>query len=451
MYATHIGRIILNRYREREQQPDLTAREFFDRLFFPLFFNDERYLMVANNSKFDQAYKQKKKKPLVEEVRLQALKDHHEAVGGLDVHEGHLYLGGYTKNIEAPTSSQISDIHIPLDEETTYLSWFGTAASVGVKGGVSLLLDDGNVLDRIVEGWSWYRTYMDRSSSLKPHQIDTWNGQWLGLITNIESYDASDPLARLSESALSTNKNGEAQLNTAEWASTLYAITQLVETPTDAIFLYVYSLGQTNTSLGFIPLHLPEVNRLLETYGKLYGGEPRKIRNRFKILYETEFGFYTACKLGAIGLRALEPRKLRGYVEGKNGVVKQPKIRNESDEISFKFYKTWIIAMLDNDALQGKARRLAQTIDNIQPDDRGKKIIAGKKSKLLEAKTQRQLIDAATDLLNDNGVVGQSGFDTSAFSDVVSEVLNLPASRVPLFLSLIRFETALLNAEKQTV
>ena len=107
--------------------------------------------------------------------------------------------------------------------------------------------------------------------------------------------------------------------------------------------------------------------------------------------------------------------------------------------------------MLDNDALQGKARRLARTIDDIQPDDRGKKIIAGKKSKLLEAKTQRELIDAATDLLNDNGVVGQSSFDTSAFSDVVSEVLNLPASRVPLFLSLIRFETALLNAEKQTV
>ena len=107
--------------------------------------------------------------------------------------------------------------------------------------------------------------------------------------------------------------------------------------------------------------------------------------------------------------------------------------------------------MLDNDALQGKARRLARTVHSIQPDDRGKKVIAGKKNKLLEAKTQRQLIDAATDLLNDNSIVSQPRFDIRAFSDVVSEVLNLPGSRVPLFLSLIRFETALLNAEKQTV
>ena len=450
MYATHIGRIILERYREREQRPDLTAREFFDEVFFPLFFNYERYLMVANNSKFDQAYKQKKKKPLVEEVRLQALSDHHEAVSSLEVHEGHLYLGGYTKNIEAPTSSQVSNVHLPLDDETTYLSWFGTAASVGVKGGVSLLLTDEAVLDRIVEGWFWYRKYMTASNNLKPHQIDTWNGQWLNLIT-LEGFNASDPLARIPESALSINNKGEVQLNTAEWVSTIYAITQLVGEQTGAIFLYVYSLGQTNTSLGFIPLHLPEVNRLLDVYGSLYGGEPRKIRNRFKALYETEFGFYTVCKLGAVGLRALEPKKLRGYVEGKNGVVKQPKIRNESDEVSFKFYKTWIIAMLDNDALQGKARRLARTVHSIQPDDRGKKVIAGKKNKLLEAKTQRQLIDAATDLLNDNSIVSQPRFDIRAFSDVVSEVLNLPGSRVPLFLSLIRFETALLNAEKQTV
>ena len=446
MYAAQIGRLILERYREREKQPNLTAREYFSEIFFPLFFDDERYLMVANNSKFDQAYKQKKKKPLSEEIRREALLSTHAAISELDAHEGHLFLGGYTNDATKPTSSQITDLAIPLNEELAYLSWVGTAAGVGIKGGYSILFTDGEILDRIVEGWTWYRKYMSSELTLKPHQIDTWNGQWLNLITT-SGFKIADPFLNLPEGFVSDNKSGGAQLNTADWSSVLFAAADLTTVGPNGLFVYAYSLGQTNTSLGFIPLYLQDVSRLYDVYNKLYPNDERTVRYRFRTLYETEFGFYTACKLGAIGLTALEPKNIRNHVVGKNGVPTLPKRRNEKEVTSFKFYQTWIAAMLDNDALIGKAKKLARSLHSIRPDERGKKVIAGKKNSLLEANTQKQLVDAATELLNDRSINGQENFDSSTLREVVYEAVNLPVGRVPLFLSLVRFENALLNSE----
>jgi hypothetical protein len=447
MYAAQVGRTILERYRKKESRPYMTAKEFFDEVFFPLFFDDERYLMVANNSKFDQAYKQKKKKPLTQEVRRVALEDTHIAISELEVHEGHLYLGGYTKNIEAPTSSQITNLAIPLDEELTYLSWFGTAAGVGVKGGYSLLFTDGTILDKIVEGWGWYRHYMEQTPNLKPHQIDTWNGQWLNLITRTV-FKPLDPFLDIPSSFVSDNKQGGAQLETIPWSSLLFAVANLAKVGPNGLFVYVYSLGQTNTSIGFIPIHLQQVKRLYDVYKAVDKSTNRLNINRFRMLYETEFGFYTACKLGAIGLRSLEPKNVKQYISGKDGPPSIPKLRNDKDKLSFTFYKTWITAMLDNDTLVGKAKKLARSLYAIQPDDRGKKVIVTKRNKVLEANSQRQLVEAATSLLEDRNIVDQESFDVNSIREVVYEALALPVGRVPLFLSLVRFETALLNAEK---
>jgi len=441
MYTATIGKVILNRFREKHVRPDMTARELFDEVFFPLFFDDERYLMVANNSKFDQAYKQKKKHPLTEEVRHTALVDFHSAVDELTAHEGHLYLGGYARKTEDPTASQITGLNLPIDNESTYLTWFGAAAGIGVKGGVSLLINDTQIVDHIIEGWTWYRKYMNRTQTLKPHQIDTWNGWWLTMRNQEFGYNAADPIAKISEGML-IYKDGISYLTTVPWSRLLFSIARNKQAE-ERLLAYIYSFGQTNTSIGFIPLMVTQLNRLTDTY-KLVAGESANQAD-FQRLYETELGFVTACRMGAIGLRALQPKKLRDYINEYRGKVKMPKTVTDENKIKFSFYKTWIIAMLDNKTLVRMARKLAQKLNSIGPADRGKTTLSTKIKSVLESTSQLKLVKALTELLEDRDLQKQEGFDPSIFREVVEEVMSLPATKVPLFLTLVRFENAVQN------
>ncbi len=448
MYTESIGQIILDRWRAREGRPDTTAKEYFDEVFFPLFFdgnsNDDGYLMVANNSKFDQAYKQKKKTPLTAEVRRQALEDFHGAVSELTAHEGHLYMGGYSRSVEDPTVSQVTNLTVPLDEERTYLTWFGTAAGIGVKGGVSLLLSDPEVLDQLVEGWKWYRKYMSGNKSLKPHQIDTWNGWWLTMVNDPYGFDQSDPLKSIPADSLA-HKNGISAFTTVKWSQLLFSLARNKPKGYNPL-AYIYSFGQTNTSIGFIPLLIDQINKLSETHERLYGKVEYK--EKFIQLYETEFGFISACRMGAIGLRALEPKNLKNYLPSSEGKTKTVKLNSADDELQFHFYKTWITAMLDNTTLLTRAKELAEKLNSIGPAARGKKTISSKVDEILNANSVKQLVKAFTDLLNEREFRDQKDFDPAIFQDVVSQIMELPASKVPFFLTLVRFESALLNFQK---
>lgn len=441
MYTATIGKLILQQWKEKHRCPDMSARMFFDEILFPIFFDDERYLMVANNSKFDQAYKQKKKKPLTAEVRQEALNNFHEAVDELTAHEAHIYLGGYSRSVEDPTTSQVTDLVIPLDSESSYLTWLGSAAGIGVKGGVSLLINDADILDQIVEGWHWYREYMVRTETLKPHQIDTWNGWWLTMRNDPFSYDPSDPLFEIPEGMVEY-KNGVTSLKTVSWSHLLFSIARNRKEQ-DHLMAYVYSFGQTNTSIGFTPLLITQINKLPDIY-KLIGGVSES-KNQFQSLYETEFGFISACRMGAIGLKALEPKSLRNFVYEYRGKINSPKYETDNDKQNFLFFKTWIIAMLDNKTLERMARGLAQKLHNVGPAERGKTTLSTKVKSVLEATTQMKLVAAMTELLEDSDLKSQDNFDPGILQEVVSEVMQLPASKVPLFLTLVRFESAVLN------
>lgn len=442
MYTASIGKVILNRFREKLIRPDMTARELFDEVFFPLFFDDERYLMVANNSKFDQAFKKKKKHPLTEQVRHKALIDFHSAVDELTAHEGHLYLGGYARSSEEPMASQISDLSIPVDSENTYLTWFGAAAGIGIKGDLYLLINDQIIIDQIIQGWTWYREYMQRTKTLKPHQINTWNGWWLVIVNSQFSYNPQDPISLIPQEMIN-HKDGITALNTVMWSKLLFSLASN-RSNLDYLLAYVYKIYyKGNTSIGFIPLMITQVNRLTDTY-KLVAGESANKAN-FQRLYETELGFVTACRMGAIGLRALQPKKLGDYITEYRGKVKTPKTVTDEDKIKFSFYKTWIIAMLDNKTLVRMARKLAQNLNSIGPADRGKTTLSNKTESVLKATSQLKLVNALTELLEDKDLQKQEDFNPSIFREVVEEVMSLPATKVPLFLTLVRFENAVQN------
>lgn len=56
MYTSYIGKKFLKLYREKEKKPhDYSAKQFFDEVFFPLFFDDEKHLMHVHGSTFFQA------------------------------------------------------------------------------------------------------------------------------------------------------------------------------------------------------------------------------------------------------------------------------------------------------------------------------------------------------------------------------------------------------------
>ncbi|SDM51683.1 hypothetical protein SAMN05421823_1155 [Catalinimonas alkaloidigena] len=438
MYTAHIGRRLLTLYNEhRREGPPLTPRQFFDDVFFPLVFNHERYLMLANNSKFDQAAKQQKKRPLTEEVRREALLLFHTDVARLDEPQGHLYLGGSARGVEAATSSQITSVCIPVDADEIYLTWMGAAAGVGVKGGMSMLIDHDAVLLALLEGWKQYRSKMEALPTLKPYQIDTWNGWWL-IHRFDEEFDETDPLRDfpLGASGEPVAKDGKHAYSTPPWIRVVFALTSLPDARD--LISYVYSFGQTNTTVGFIPLKLPEVGRLPLLYERLFGAHQGRDRRSLKRLYDTELGFTTACQQGAIGLRAIEPKDLRKHMPSRfNGITLPKHPKKESDQITHDIYITWIIAMLNNNEdLLKQTEQTAEALHQFtQQAKRGKQTHKTMVEEALKANGRRQFVEALTPILEE-----EDGTHKELFNRLVHEVVTMPESNVPLFLTLLRFK-----------
>lgn len=441
MYTAEIGKLIFNRWKERTGR-DIPVRVYFDEEFFPLFFDSERYLMLANNSKFDQAYKQKKKKPLTADVRQAALSAFHDDIEVLEGREGHLFMGGFSRDLSSATASQISQIDIGFDTDDAYYSWLGLAAGIVVKGGVSLLVKTPAILDLIVEGWGYYRKFLDSYDTLKPHQIDSWNAWWL--IHNTSRKMESDKLAHFPPPNSINYKDGVSAFVTPSWISVLFALARIAQKPD--IMTYIYSFGQTNTSIGFVPIKLGEIQKLSTLYQKLFGAEDfTRERKSLEALYDTELSFFQACRLGAIGLRALEPKDLRMYMANNGPKLKPVKI-TEKNKINFRIYQTWIIAMLKNEELLLAAQELAEVLANVGPSARGKKVLSQAVAKVLEAGSKKQFITALTDLISEEEFKQSPAAEQkSIFEKTVHELMKMPAANVPLFITLVRFKHAYNN------
>lgn len=438
MYTEYIGRRLLDLYNEhRNKESALSPKQFFDDVFFPMVFDDERYLMLANNSKFDQAAKQKKKKPLTAEVRRGALAQFHQDVETLEQPHGHLYLGGSAREMDAATSSQITDITIPVSPDEIYHTWIGAAAGIGVKGGFSILMDNDQVLLALLDGWSQYRIFLNQLPTLKPYQIETWNGWWLIHRFSETYYQKDDPLrdfpaGQAQEPAL--NK-GVHSFTTPPWIRVVFALS-FVEA-TLAQVGYVYSFGQTNTTIGFIRFDLPKVEHLLYTYERLFK-HTQRTRREFKKLYETQFGFMTACQQGSIGLKAIEPKNLRDYMPNRYNPGKIPKKpKKEADEINFQLYQTWIIAMLNNDDLLKQTQMIAEAFYRFSKEaKRGKQTHKTLINEVLGSQGLKSFIEAATE------VIKEGSSEKQLFNELVESAVKMPKSDFPLFLTLLRFKYA---------
>lgn len=434
MITSNIGKIFLDAYNEK-YGTSYDARTFFLEQFYPLFFDQNKYMMTAGNSplenpklSWDDMIKGKKpfETPEQRKIRFEKLiKKIEESEADASIARGYASL-----DVTATTSGQVTDLKLPNSQEEIYTSWIGDALGIGVQGGFSILFSNKEILLDIFEGWKLYRKCLNETSMLKGNQINTWNGQWLSHYYDPREYNADMPLAGYNP--FNVNKDRIISIDTQTWTKILIGISKKYRNA--QILGYIYSIGQTNTTIGFIPFNLNQIRRPIHLYEKIFGMSNGR---NAESLWGTAIGFKTACTYGAIGIKAMEPKGLRDYVYSKGDKVpKQPKApKNEDEQINFNVYKIWILAMLNNDELWEKSQELAELLNEASSDK--DKSISTKRKNLVEtvlyATNKKQFIAAATEVV--------SCIDKKdEFKGIVKEIHGMPTDNVPYFLTLLRFQ-----------
>ena len=427
MITSNIGKIFLDAYNEK-YGTSYDARTFFLEQFYPLFFDQNKYMMTAGNSplenpklSWDDMIKGKKsfETPEQRKIRFEKLiKKIEESEADASIARGYASL-----DVAATTSGQVTDLKLLNSQEEIYASWIGDALGVGVQGGFSILFSKKEILVDIFEGWKLYRKCLNETSMLKGNQINTWNGQWLSHYYDSRKYDADMPLAGYSP--YNTNKDGIINIDTQTWTKILIAVSKKYRNA--QILGYIYSIGKTNKTIGFIPFDLTQIRRPIHLYEKIFGmSDGRNVES----LWGTAIGFKTACTYGTIGIKAMEPKGLRDYVyKGK-----QPKAHNYNN-INYNVYIIWIYAMLNNEDLWDKSQELAELLNEASCNKN--KSISTKPKNLVEAMlnaTNKKLfVEAATEIIPLIEKIDE-------YKSIVKEIHSMPTDNVPYFLTLLRFQ-----------
>lgn len=423
MIAANIGKLFLTAYNEKYKSI-YNAKSFFVEKYFPLFFDNEKYMQWITNSPFVQGVK--KGKSFSQQEREQKLAILLEKVSTQNA-DASIAIGYPSLDFNATTSGQVSNVTLPLDEEDVYYSWIGGGLGIGVQGGLSILFNKGQILLDIFEGWAIYRNYLDKMEKLRGNQINTWNGQWIAHKYNTRKYDINDPTAMFDP--FGNMKDGGLEVNTQSWTSIIFGICRT--NPESQIIGYVYNLGQTNTTIGFVPFRLPQIRRLPELYEKYFGTTQREEAEQ---LYGTAFGFTKACQRGAIGVNAMEPKGLKEYMDkGKIPVYNKDE---EEKNINFKTYQIWLLAMLNNEQLWDYAQKFAATLHTYAlSGEKAKKDKSNNVKELLKSVNKKQFIDSLTNIVDDSS-------SKEEFIEIAKLINIMPSDNVPYFLTLIRFQFA---------
>lgn len=434
MITSTIGKIFLQAYNE-EYGTSYDARTFFIEQFYPLFFDQNKYMMTAGNSPLENPKLSwddmlKGKKPYESEEKRKMRYD--KLMEKIENSEADASIArGYPSlDVTATTSGQVSDLELPIQTDDVYLSWLGDALGVGVQGGFSILFNQKSILLDIYKGWKLYRQALNGTSLLKGNQINTWNGQWLAHYYDRRLFDEDTPFANFAP--YNTNKDGIINLETQSWTNILIGISKKYKN--SQILGCIYCIGQMNTTIGFIPFDLSQIRRPIQFYQKYFGMDNGR---KAESLWGTALGFKAACMAGAIGIKAMEPKGLREYIYAKGG--KGPKLptfpKNEEQTISFNVYQIWLLAMLNNEELWAKSQRLAELLNEASVD-KDKSLSTKRKNmveNVLEAVNKKQFVAAMTDVI---------AFVSSKeeLKGIVKDIHEMPNDNVPYFLTLLRFQ-----------
>ena len=441
MITTVVGKTFLAAYNEKIGE-NKSPKEFFEEVYFDLFYNHSKYLQWITNSPFVQMKTGQKPDKLTVEERQEKLQNLF-AKAENDEPDGSFALGYPASELKeyASTSGLVSDIKIPTTSDDIYLSWIGSGLGVGVAGGYTILFDDPQITLQTFEGWKIYRQYLNDETldKLRGNQINTWNGQWLTYSLDTRpnfgfktDFDFTDLTIRKIFDVSSTL----IEANTVNWSQLFCSLSQLY--PDGEITGYVYGYGQTNKTIGFIPFQFKSGSKIFEVYKKLFGSSDID-ETRFEAL----FGMHIkrACELGSIGLQALRPEGITKYMgEGKTLTFNKP-----DDTITYYAYKTWLVAMLskNKEEITEYTLELAETILRYRKESKGMERPTLINKGLFGSKTKRSFIEALTEMIS-----GLSGEDLIAIKDLKDQVHLMTNEEFGYFCTLLKFDYSFL--EKQS-
>jgi hypothetical protein len=428
MIASTIGKTFLKAYNQ-ENNTDYSAKKFFEEVFFSIFYDDEKYLQWVTNSPFVQGIK--KGQPPNKEQRADKLKKLVTKIseGATDAS---VAIGYSSTDVLATTSGQVSNVIINTDEEEIYASWIGGGFGIGVKGGFSMYINEPKVLMALFEGWDYYRNYLKEMPKLRPNQIDTWNGQWLAHALNKRYFNKKSPLSNFEP--FNTKKDGIMELETQSWVKVVFGLSQVF--PDSTILSYVFSLGQTNKTVGFIPIVLPRVRKVIQLYKSLFGeNQYLKDANTIENIFSNKNSIYRACERGAIGVRALEPQGIRDLMWKSDKKINY-KSDDEAQVVSFKTYIIWILAMLNNEQLHQLSKDIVQLFLNYEStSERGKMTKTRAIENLMKSKSVdnflQELLNVAEEATADEGI---------KLLELIEQVNKLKSDNFKRFLILLKLQ-----------
>ncbi len=426
MITAIIGKIFLEAY-NRKYDKQYDAKNFFVDVYHPLFFNHNKYLMTAGNTplenpKISWADMIAGKKPFESEEQRKKRFDNLMSKFEIGFPTTENSLGFGSMDINSTTSGQTTNLVYPFREEDIYYSWYGASLGIGVQGGLSILFADPKILMDLFEGWKIYRMLLSENDSLKGNQVNTWNGQWLAHRYDEDSFYPEKPMADFNPFV--TTKNGMS-LSTLSWTKVLISISKRFDNP--RMMGYIYNLGQTNTTIGFIPFSLEHIRKPIQLYAKLFGiDEGKKAEN----LWGTENGFRACCQKGVIGIDAMQPKGLRLYMDGSK---KPKKAIDDEQKKLFNTYIIWIMAMLNNQDLWSKSMGFAQVLLNYSRSGKNSKTVNSQKVNIILAATNKKsFISALTE------IVGECS-ERHQIVELAEFVNTMPTDNVPYFLTLLKF------------
>lgn len=478
MMTSAIGRKFLNAY-NKEYGTNYDAKTFFEKVYFPIIYGGKKYAQWVQNSPFVQRLSNVRK--LIDKYKNKDLSDYEKSLKNelLKLEdEGYTYCKvardkgkinylplnevtlskmltefedkvkqGYTDASVAlgypassedgfqATSCQVSSLKLPISMDSVLLSWIGNSLAIGINGG-QILMNDPRILIDIFKGWKYYRMMLDNDKQLNGNQINVWNAQWLVHYYDKRNFNEKHPIGGFAPFSVAKKKGG-LNITMLSWTKVMISIAKRYG---DAqIIGYAYILDKTNTTIGFIPFNLIQIKKPLQFYKKYFGLDSEiKAEN----LWGTAIGFMSACKLGVIGLKAMEPKGLAEYMrKDKYGNVKIPKPeKNEEERISYNTYKIWILSMLNNEELWQESEELAQLLSDASVN-KEKKIStksANTVNEVLSAVNKKQFVEAVTKVVSSVGA-------TDRLVSIVKDVHSMPTDNVPYFLALVRFQYAALN------
>lgn len=444
MITTLIGKTFLKAYNEKYNK-EYSAKEFFTEVYFELFFNHNKYLISGGNSPFENpkiSWEKMQKKiipyetPARRQERLQNFMEKAEKSNGI------LDMGiaqGYpASELTSSTSGLVTDIKIIETEDDVYLSWIGAGLGIGVAGGYNLLINDAEITLYTFEGWKYYRQYLNDPTlnKLRGNQINSWNGQWLTFRLGTK-YDEDFDFGMLQEKQIFKVDSTLAEVNTVNWSNLFFSLSNLY--PEKILNAYIYSLGQTNKTIGFIPMYLKAGKTLKNVFKKLFHTDQPFNNKDFQSL----FGMHIkrASELGNIGLHALRPDILKKYMEEDKNLS----FKKEEDNIIYQSYKTWLIAMLskNKEEITDYTLDLAKLIQRFRANAKGtdrKNLI---EKSLLAAKNKKGFIESLTEMIS-----GLSNDDLEIIKKLKDEVHLMTNEEFGYFNTLLKFDYAFV--EKQS-